>query len=182
MNQLDVYYRALLKYRELTQKNKDCIAAVKSTAAADTDSDKIVLTRKHCIVEEDWVDAIEEGLKYIEKAIAEERQFIRSNGEVVPIEKVKNVSKDSVVHLAKHSDLITRETPGEDIIPDHLYTVEKLNDYAVYENRFLYMLLCYLRDFITLRYNNILKLSNTYNGTMTMNKVIKTPKRTIKSP
>ena len=180
MKQLDVYYRALLGYREQTQQNKNCISDSRAVAKANTDLDKIVLTRKHCIVEEDWVDTIEEGLKYIAKAIAEERQFIHSNGETVPIEKVKNVSKDSVVHLAKHSNLITREIPGQDVIPDQLYTVEKLSDYAVYENKFLYMLLCYLRDFITIRYNKILELSNTYNGTMTMNKVIKTANRTMK--
>ncbi len=179
MRQIDVYYRALLQYREQTQQNKQCVADSRAAIKANADLDKIVLTRKHCIVEEDWVDAIEEGLKYIAKAIAEERQFIYSNGETVPIEKVKNVSKDSVVHLAKHSNLITREIPGQDIIPDQLYTVEKLNDYAVYENKFLYMLLCYLRDFITIRYNKILELSNTYNGTMTMNKVIKTANRTM---
>ena len=112
MKQIDVYYRALLKYRELTQQNSDCISDSRAVVSANSDLDKIVLTRKHCIVEEDWVDAIEQGIEYIAKAIAEERQFIRSNGEVVPIEKVKNVSKDSVVHLAKHSNLITRETPG----------------------------------------------------------------------
>lgn len=180
MKQLDVYYRALLEYREQTQQNKDCVSDSRAVMKANPDQDKIVLTRKHCIVEEDWVDTIEEGLKYIAKAIAEERQFIHSQGETVPIEKVKNVSKDSVVHLAKHSNLITREIPGQDVIPDQLYTVEKLSDYAVYENKFLYMLLCYLRDFITIRYNKILELSNTYNGTMTMNKVVKTASRTMK--
>ena len=180
MKQIDVYYRALLEYREQTQQNKNCVSDSRAVSNANTDLDKIVLTRKHCIIEEDWVDTIEEGLKYIAKAIAEERQFIHSNGETVPIEKVKNVSKDSVVHLAKHSNLITREIPGQDVIPDQLYTVEKLSDYAVYENKFLYMLLCYLRDFITIRYNKILELSNTYNGTMTMNKVVKTANRTIK--
>ena len=180
MKQLDVYYRALLGYREQTQLNKDCVSDSRAVIKANADSDKIVLTRKHCIINEDWVDTIEEGLKYIAKAIAEERQFIYSNGQTVPIEKVKNVSKDSVVHLAKHSNLITREIPGQDVIPDQLYTVEKLNDYAVYENRFLYMLLCYLRDFITIRYNKILELSNTYNGTMTMKKVVKTANRTMR--
>ena len=179
MKQIDVYYRALLKYREQTQLNKECVSDSRAVIRANADFDKIILTRKHCIIEEDWVDAIEEGLKYIAKAIAEERQFIYSNGETVPIEKVKNVSKDSVVHLAKHSNLITREIPGQDIIPDQLYTVEKLNDYAVYENKFLYMLICYLRDFITIRYNKILELSNTYNGTMTMNKVVKTTNRSM---
>jgi hypothetical protein len=180
MKQLDVYYRALLEYREQTQQNRECASASRAVVKANADLDKIVLTRKHCIVEEDCVNTIEDGLKYIAKAIAEERQFIYSNGETVPIEKVKNVSKDSVVHLAKHSNLITREIPGQDVIPDQLFTVEKISDFAVYENKFLYMLLCYLRDFITIRYNKILELSNTYNGTMTMNKVVKTANRTMK--
>lgn len=179
MNQLNVYYRALLKYREHTMNDRDCTSERNAISRVNAESDKIVLTRNICTVDTDWVDAIEDGLVFIEKAIKEERQFIRSNGEVIPIEKVKNVSKSSVEHLAKHSNLITREVEGEDLIPDQLYTVEKLNDYAVYENRFLYMLLCYLRDFITLRYNKILELTNTYKGSMSMNKTVKLPKQTL---
>lgn len=179
MNQLNVYYRALLKYREHTLKDRDCISDRSAITKVNTESDKIVLERNICTVDTDWIEAIEVGLEFIDKAIKEERQFIRSNGEVIPIEKVKNVSKASVEHLARHSNLITREVEGEDLIPDQLYTVEKLNDYAVYENRFLYMLLCYLRDFITLRYNKILELSNTYKGSMTMDKTVKLPKQTL---
>ena len=179
MKQLNVFYRALLDYRRHTLKDRLCVTQRSAIAREDTEFDRIVLTRKICIINEDWVNAIEEGLSFIDKAIKEDRQFIRSNGEVVPIEKVKHVSKDSVEHLAKHSNLITRKTEGEDLIPDQLYTVEKLNDYAVYENRFLYMLLCYLRDFITLRYNNILELSNTYHGTMTMKKSVKMARQQI---
>ena len=55
---------------------------------------------------------------------------------------------------------------GDKLIPDELYTVERLSDYAVYENRFLYMLLCYLRDFVTVRYRRILELTNRYSGTL----------------
>ena len=97
----------------------------------------------------------------------------------MPIEKVKHVSKDSVQHLAKHSNLITKEQTGPDIIPDQIYSVERLNDYAVYENRFLYMLLCYLRDFVTIRYDKILKLSNQYDGVLQMDKEIVLPNRKI---
>ena len=99
MKQLDVYYRALLEYREQTQQNRECISDSGAAAKANADLDKIVLTRKHCIIEEDWVDTIEEGLKYIAKARAEERQFIYSNGETVPIEKVKNVTRERVFLL-----------------------------------------------------------------------------------
>ena len=177
MNHLDVYYRALLEYRQQTQSDTDCIALRSAIANADPEHDVIVTTRATCTIDEDWVDAIEAGLVHVEKAIKEERQFIRSNGEVIPIEKVKHVSRESVEHLAKHSNLISRYEEGEDIIPDKLYTVERLSDYAVYENRFLYMLLCYLRDFITLRYNDILDHTNKYDGKIDINKKISTGKQ-----
>lgn len=180
MNELDVYYRALLDFCRATSQVRACSAVTSAIASADMETDKIVVTRAKCTVEEDWVLAIEEGLVHIEKAIKEERQFIQSNGETVPIEKVKNVSKESVQHLAKHGNLITRvPEEGEDIVPDKLYTVERLNEYAVYENRFLYMLLCYLRDFVTIRYNDILSLTNKYEGTLDINKKISLSKRTM---
>lgn len=179
MNYLDIYYRALIDYRKNTTEFRECTNQRLSTAKADAKNDTLTITRKICTVDTDWVEAIEEGLVHVEKAIREERQFIRSNGEVVDIEKVKNVSRDSVEHLARHSNLITRFQEGEDIVPDRLYTVERLSDYAVYENRFLYMLLNYLRDFIMVRYNKILELEHTYNGAMVMNKNIVMTKRNL---
>lgn len=179
MNYLDVYYRALIDYRKNTKNDRDCVNQCSTTAKANAKKDEIVVRRQLCDIETDWIEAIEEGLVHVDKAIREDRQFIRSNGEIVEIEKVKSVSKDSVEHLARHSNLITRYEEGEDVIPDRLYTVERLSDYAVYENKFLYMLLCYLRDFITMRYNKILDLEHTYNGRMAMNKNIVMPKRKI---
>lgn len=178
MNQSDAYYRALLVYKRLTDEQRDCRRDSHAFAEADG-NERITVTRMICTVDEAWIDAIEAGLVHIEKAIKEERQFIYSNGEVIPIEKVKHVSKDSVEHLARHAELITRAPEGEDLIPDKLYTVERLSDYAVYENRFLYMLLCYLRDFVTLRYQKILELTNRYEGHLTLDKEITTFGRTV---
>ncbi len=173
MNQFDILFRALVDYRKNTRDDKDCAIQRSAIIAADNESDSIEIKRKRCKIETDWIEAIEHGLTYIEKAINEERQFIRSNGEIIPIEKVKRVSKDSVEHLARHSNLLTREPKeGADLIPDNLYTVERLSDFAVYENRFLYMMLCYLRDFISMRYERIVEVSNTYNGNMVMNKTV----------
>ena len=179
MNRLDVYYRALRDYRRLTTENNECTSFGKALAQANTENDEIVITRNICTVDEEWIEAIEKGLVFVEKAIKEERQFIYSNGEVMPIEKIKHVSKDSVQHLAKHSNLITKEQNGPDLIPDQLYSVEKLNDYAVYENRFLYMLLCYLRDFITIRYEKILEISNKYDGVLKLRKNVVLQNRKI---
>ena len=134
MNQIDVYYRALLDYRAQTTAYRDCEKLNQAFSRTNENTvDIIKVSRAECTVDEEWVRKIEQGLVHIEKAIKEERQFIRSNGEVIPIEKVRHVSKESVEHLAKHSNLLTRKPEeGKDIIPDQLYTVERLNDYAVY--------------------------------------------------
>ena len=171
MNRLDVYYRALCEYRGVTAV-RHCEELRNAISGANRENDELTVSRNICTVETDWMDTIEAGLEFIEKAISEERQFIHSNGEVMPIEKVKRVSRESVEHLARHSNLITKEREDGDMIPDRLYSVEKLNDYTVYENRFLYMLLCYLRDFITIRYEKLLDLSNRYDGVLRLNKTV----------
>ena len=160
MKLIDYYYRAFKKYREETQKNKSCVRDRQLFSLTGQEFDKLVVKKYLCIINDDWISEIEKGLSFVENAIKEERQFIRTNGEVVPIEKVKRVSKDSVSHLARHSDLITHIVDGE-IMPDKIYMTERLSDFAVYENKFLYKLLSYLKDFINLRYERIHKLRTT---------------------
>jgi len=181
MNILDIYYRAFKEYRKETADSAACQKDRNAIAQSDSDRDKFETTKYLCHIEADWIKAIEEGLEFVEKAVREERQFIRTNGEVVPIEKVKRISKDSVEHLAKHSEMITHvpEEETDQLIPDKLYMTEKLSDYAVYENRFLYMMLCYLRDFIAFRLEKIETLRRTYVGDMAVSKTVSTKKRTL---
>ena len=179
MGKLNVYYRGFKEYRKETTKYNECKKEVADLRESNVELDILNSTKFICSIEKDWIEAIEKGLEFVEKAVLEERQFIRVNGEIVPIEKVKKVTRDSVEHLAKHSSMITHVPKEEqkDIIPDNLYVVEKLSDYAVYENRFLYMLLCYLKDFIFFRLDKIDKLRKTYVGNMSYHKEIKTKKR-----
>ncbi|MDE5943587.1 MAG: DUF2357 domain-containing protein, partial [Clostridia bacterium] len=176
MSQLDTFFRAVEEYRKRISESGN-ERQLKQIMSANPDSDRIEVVKTDCKIEKDWIEAIEAGLEHIEKAINEERQFIRSNGEVVPIEKVKQVSRESVEHLARHSNLLTRENESKDIIPDKLYTVERLTDYAVYENKFLYMLLCFLRDFLSYRYDKIRELTNTYSGGLQIKKNVRTGNR-----
>lgn len=180
MRLIDLYFRAFRNYRKYTQNNSDSQKERKIIRFANMKDDQLTSIKYTCEIDEVWINNIEEGLKYIEKAIREERQFILSQGEVVNIEKVKRTSKDSVYHLARHSNLITR-TPKEkeSIVPEKLYMVEKLSDFAVYENRFLYMLLYYLREFITVRIDKIKSQLTTYKSNMTICKEIKLNDRHI---
>ncbi len=162
MSQEELLYRAYLEYRKASSTDSELQRFLEVVKTTNQENDSLILTKNKCNIDLDWVEAIEEGLVFIDKAIREERQFITSEGEVIEIEKVKTVSRETVEHLAKHSELITRVTENEDLTPDKLYTVEKLTDYAIYENRFLYMVLCYLRDFISIRYDKIVEKVTTY--------------------
>jgi len=180
MEQADALYRAFIEYRRVTSENVSCARTREAIRRASPEGDRLETVSSRCIIEEDWVNKIYEGLVYVEKAIAEGREFIRQQGEVVPIEKARRVSKGSVEHLARHSELMTHEPEEEGkLIPDKIFVVERLSDYAVYENRFLYMLLCYLRDFIDLRYSKIIELGNTYRAEFDTDKEIEIGKRTI---
>ncbi len=163
MKLIDCYYYAFKEYRKTTEKNKDCQRDRQFFQNNGKDLDKFVVRKFLCHINDDWITTIEEALVFVQNAVAQERQFIRTDGEVVPIEKVRRVSRDSVEHLSRHSNLITHVADNiEDTVPDKLYMTERLSDYAVYENRFLYKLLCYLRDFVELRLSNIEKLRKTY--------------------
>ena len=178
MSRTDVLFRAYTEYLKAIEGERES-SALREAAINAESRDKIRRIGYTCHISEDWVEAIDRGLVFIGKAIDEERQFIRSVGEVDPIEKVKRVSRESVEHLARHSNLLTREREDGELIPEKLYTVERLSNYAVYENRFLYMVLCHLRDFLSVRYNAIVKKTNTYRGEADMKKTFTEGKTTL---
>ena len=181
VGKLNKQYRAIIDYRKVTGPDSDLKRDRKTFKTLDQEQEFFESIKINCTIDEDWVEFIESKIEYVTKAVNEERQFIETIGEVVPIEKVKKVSKDSVKHLAKHSNLITKMPEDEDdILPEKLYMVEKISDYTVYENRFLYMLLCYLRDFIDLRVNKINEALATYKSDFKMTKVFETKSRTFK--
>ena len=167
MENLDILYEAFELYKSKTGLDVDVERFKKFYSSYKGDKyEDIKLTFSTCTIETDWVEAIEKGLPWIEKAIKEERQFIRNDGEVLPIEKVRKVSKDSIQDLAKHSNYITHEPePGQDLlIPDKMLMIRKESDYAIYENRVIYAALIYLRDFVSSRLNKIKELTNRYEA------------------
>lgn len=181
MDEKNVFYRAFLEYKKRTAKDKKIQKLCEAITGASTDGDALESVRTYCIIDEDWIEIIEKGMEYVEKAIREERQFIRKEGEVVPIEKLKRVSTTTVQHLARHSELITKEPEdGKTIIPERLYMAENLSDYTVYENRFLYMLLCYTRDFISVRLDKILELGRTYRMHTEISKNVRVGRQHLK--
>lgn len=121
---------------------------------------------RECQIDQGWIIIIEEMLPYVEKAIGESRHFIKQYGEIVRIDQVRKVSSASVEHLSRHSNLLTKkenkkgkpqdEDEQPELVPEKLYVTEIADNYQLYENRFLYTLLVFLKDFVQTRYNAII--------------------------
>lgn len=166
MEKLDYLYRAYQAYRGELTEDRVTQLFKKGANTQINKQDYISITKVECIVDEEWIKVIEKGLVYVAKAIGEDRQFIRNTGDVFPIEKIRKVSQDSIVDLAKHSNYITRlpEDEADLLVPDKLLMIQRENDYHIYENRVVYATLSYLRDFIAIRLNAISDISNRYEG------------------
>lgn len=180
MKELDIYYRALRQLRKSSAANDQCRRFMAAVGRADTGADRLCAERMLCHIEEDWVAYIEAHLPYVERAIKEDRQFIRREGETVDIGKAKKVSRDSVEHLARHSEMITHvPEEGEMLIPDKIFITENQSNYLVYENRFLYLLLTFMNDFVESRYSKISELGNSYRADLQTRKKVNMGKRTV---
>lgn len=172
-NWLDLQHRGYTAYLRETADADACRQWLGRILGARVSEEKIDTVFLDCRVITDWVEQIEKALPYVEKAVRESRQFILRQGQTVPIEKVKRVSRASVEHLSRHSELITTapESGGE-LRPDKLHMTENVGTYAVYENRFLYMILCLIRDFAGYRYRKITELSASFSTDVTLSKEV----------
>ena len=149
-NRLDIQHRGFSAYRELTQGSPVSLQGSQTIDTALLD----------CTVSTDWIDRIERAMPYLENAVHQNRQFILRQGETVPLERAKRVSRASVEHLARHSELIG----GDADHPERIYISENVDTYTIYENRFLYMLLRQLEDFAGSRYQKITELASAFSA------------------
>ena len=160
-NIMDRYYRAVRRFSEqLTNADAPGNETEKKIRElfrrSGSETEKLSSVYFDVTIDETWLERIEAAMPHLEAAIREDRQFIKTEGNVTPIERVRKVSRTSVEHLSRHSEMITHvPEEGEDLIPDKLNVFENESNFAVYENRVLYMVLCYTRDFVDYRYYRI---------------------------
>ncbi|HEY8395367.1 MAG TPA: DUF2357 domain-containing protein [Bacilli bacterium] len=103
----------------------------------------------------EWIKTVEMYLPSLEKIIKNPKSTLRYEEEIVPIEKVKKVSKDSIKHLSQHTENIKTVDENGNVIPSKLLTTHAEVDYAIYENRFIMTLINRLSVFVGNRYEVI---------------------------
>lgn len=170
---LDIQHRGFHAYREQTAPDDACKELDRAIGSALHGAEKVDTVFRDCTVHTDWIQQIEQALPYIENALNQNRQFILRQGETVPLEKARRVSRESVEHLSRHSELITSD-PQQ---PEKIYITENVDTHTVYENRFLYTLLRYIEDFVGGRYQKIKKLSASFTSDISFARQVNTPQR-----
>ena len=174
-NYMDRYYRASKKFAAELSDNGSEQKFRRAIMNNGADRERLSTVYFDVTIDENWVKRIETALPHLEAAIREDRQFIKSEGTISPIERVRKVSRSSVEHLARHSEMITHlPSEGDDLVPDKLKVFENESNFAVYENRVLYMVLCYARDFVDYRFVQIEKARKQSHSELSFQKTIKT--------
>ena len=109
-----------------------------------------------------WVDAIEKCIVPLDTIIRNPRKFIVQEEEIVPIERARKITAESVRHLAQHTNMIAR-VDGDRVTPSQILNVFREESFEIYENRFIYTLIKNVQHFIDGRYNVLFNMADDEN-------------------
>ena len=97
-----------------------------------------------------WVEIIENTIIPLDNIIRTPMRFIKNEEEIVPIELVRNITTESIRHLAQHTSMIA-QVKGDEVTPSRMLNILKEESFETYENRFIYTLIAKLEYFLDKR-------------------------------
>ena len=148
------YYRAYMYMQELLQNDFTYNYITESLKDGDKGKDSLTGKTNEKVIDMDWVEAIEEALPYIQKAIDEQRRFIKQIDNVVRIELARKTGPDSVKHLSQHTNFIAK-VEGDMVTPNKILVTEQEESFAIYENRVLMTLIRRALHFVDDKYSKM---------------------------
>lgn len=103
-----------------------------------------------------WVKEIEDCIPDLNEIVNNPKRTIQTLAEVVEVEKVKKTSRESVQHLASHSQFVKTIDEDGNVTPSKILNVYNDDFFAIYENKFVATLLRRLFIFVEKRYDYII--------------------------
>lgn len=152
---LDNFYSSIMEaLNDAAQKEKFTEYFYRCFLAGDT-----VVYQKNIAefknFDNEWIKTVEMYMPSLQKIVKNPKSTLKYEEEIVPIEKVKKVTKDSIKHLSQHTENIKTINENGNVIPSKLLTTHAEVDYAIYENRFIMTLINRLTIFVGNRYEVI---------------------------
>lgn len=135
------YYRSYKYMQDMLKSDFTHNYIEEALKDGDEGKDSILGKTNEKVIDMDWVIAIEETLPYIQKAIEEQRRFIKQAENVVRIKKAKKI-----------------------------LTVEREEGFAIYENRVLLTLIHKALMFVDDKYSKMKDVPNDSYNNITMNR------------
>ncbi|MDP4120328.1 MAG: hypothetical protein Q8876_04625 [Bacillota bacterium] len=150
------YYRVYMQMQDTLEDDFTYHYVAKAFADDVDGNDNDLLSGKiySRVIDMEWVEALENALIYIDKAIREKRRFIEQNEEIVPIERARKITNESIRHLAQHTSMISR-VEEDTVTPERILEIQREESFGIYENRFLHTLLNNAMRFVESRYKNM---------------------------
>ncbi len=123
--------------------------------AFGTGDAKMELKRRFILkmLDEKWIVAVEDALPSMDTIMRHPASALSEYEEVLPIERTKKVTSQSVVHLSQHTDLINEIRSDGVVMPSKLLNFGQEDTYLTYENRFLNTLVLRVYSFVMGRYD-----------------------------
>ena len=154
LDNLDIFYQNYIN--NLTDQEKDQF--VQDFYKALDGGDNTLYQKNMSEVktfDETWIDTVESYFPSLDKITRNPRTGLKYNDEIVPIEKAKKVSSQSIKHLSSHTYLIKEVNDDGTIMPKKILVSEADTEYGTYENRFLMTLIERLFIFVRNRFDVI---------------------------
>jgi len=166
---MDQYYKAYKEYIQSVSQLRSHQEYMKTLRDADRGADMHDGNVQRREIDMAWVEAIEDALPSIDLAIRENRRFITQEDEIVPIEKSRKITSESVRHLAQHTNMIAK-VEGDTVTPETILNIFREESFAVYENRFLRTLLDNTILFVEKRYQALSGYTDMYAADLSMDR------------
>ena len=127
---------------------------VKSSMLVDLHFDKVE-------ADFEWLDLMEDTIRYLDNILRNPNRFIINEDEVVKVELAKHVTVESIKHLARNTNLIQDidEKTG-DVKPSKILNINKEESFDTYENRFIYTLIVNMETFVEFKKKTLLGSSH----------------------
>ena len=101
--------------------------------------------------DENWIVDIASFLPSVDKITRDLRSNLRYEEEVLPVEKTRRVTSESIRHLLRNTRYIRDIEENHGIIPEKVLNTLSEIDYGIYENRFIMTLIERLNTYLSNR-------------------------------
>lgn len=103
----------------------------------------------------EWIEKIEDSILDLGQIIKNPWKTTKTQGNIVPVELARKTNSESIRHLSSHTQYVKSVDSRGNITPNKVLTIETVDNYATYENRFIFTLIKRLVYFIEKRYEYI---------------------------